>query len=213
MAAPQASGDPDPAVVALCELMAAVSHDLRTPLTPIRGYAEILRTRPGLDRDRIEQYAGTIVAAAARMEHDIDLLSSLAVLYTGRAEPQRDPVDVALLIGERTEMWRGRMPARQFAAAADDGFVISDVHWLRRVVDELVENAVRSSPATDGVTICAARSGDGAHVRFSATVDSARTDGDGVPAGRLAMAFVAAVADVCGFTVSAQPLAVVVASG
>jgi two-component system, OmpR family, sensor kinase len=213
MAAAQASGKADQEIAALCELMAAVTHDLRTPLTPIKGYAEILRARPGLDRDRIEQYAGTIVLAAARMEHDIELLSSLAALYTGRAELQRDRVDVAPLIGERTEMWRGRVPGRQFSAATDDAVVISDVRWLGRVVDELVENAVRTLPETEAVTISALRSDDGAHVRVSATADSGGADADGLPAGRLAMAFVGAVADVCGFTVSEQPLAVVVPSG
>jgi signal transduction histidine kinase len=207
MATPRDAEELEAGIAALCELMSAVSHDLRTPLTPIKGYAEILRTRPGLGPERIEQYATTIVLAAARMEHDIDLVAGLAALYGGRAELRADKVGVATLIDERIEKWRGRVPDREFSADADDAVVIADAQWLARAVDELVEHAVRTLPAEGPVMIRGALSDDGVRVTFSASLPSGPGDGAGPPAGRLAMSFISAVCDVCGFTVSAEPFA------
>ncbi len=74
------------------EFLSNVSHELRTPLTPIRGYADILVSRPGLDADKVTRFAGTILAESLKMNRVVDLLVDVASLEAGRVVLR--PVDV-----------------------------------------------------------------------------------------------------------------------
>ena len=66
------------------EFLSNVSHELRTPLTPIRGYADILVSRPGLPADKVTTFATTILAESLKMNRVVDLLVDVAAIEAGR---------------------------------------------------------------------------------------------------------------------------------
>jgi signal transduction histidine kinase len=190
-----------PTALDLFELMAVLAHDLRTPLTPVRGYAEILRTKQGIGPEKTAQYAAIIVDAAARMERSVDMLSGISTLYGGRAEIHPETLRAVDVVAERIDIWRGRLPERTFEGHTEAAYgdVIADRGWLGKALDVLIEHAVRSWPAPAVISI-GARTNPGAQsTRFTAGAVSMPEVREGSSSDRLAQAFITAVSDVCGY--------------
>jgi len=189
----------------LFELMSVLSHDLRTPLTPVKGYAEIMRTRAhALGPDKTVQYATIIVDAAARMERSIDLLSGISALYGGRADIQQVPVRPANLVAERLDIWRGREPQRVFQAdaAAASGGVLADRGWLGKALDIFVDQALRTWPAPATIVLSAVSHPNGQTTSLRVGALGIANVAGAAATGRLGRAFVVAVADVCGYSLT-----------
>ena len=121
----------------------SVSHDLRTPLRHILGFADLLKRESGEGATpKAARYLKVIGESAERMNRLIDDL--LEFSRTSRAELRRGPVDLERLVqsvradlapdqGERSVEWRiGPLPA-----------VIGDVGLLRQVFDNLLSNALK----------------------------------------------------------------------
>jgi PAS domain S-box-containing protein len=147
------------------EFLSNVSHELRTPLTPIRGYAELLRRQTDLSRKQAAGYVDTILDSATRMGRVVDLLVDVAAIEAGRVHPDLRPVSVDRYLSERLEVWRQRYPAR-----ADDlrrrvarGLpkVAADPVWVGKALDELVDNAMKYTPAGTSITVGASSAEQG----------------------------------------------------
>jgi PAS domain S-box-containing protein len=166
------------------EFLANVSHELRTPLTPIRGYAELLSRNPHLSSARAQEFLGEILSSTARLSRAVDLLVDVATLEAGRVTPVRRTVPVDAVIGERLAAWKLRFPERaaDLRRRVQAGLPDLDVdpYWLDKALDELMDNAVKYSPAGSTITVAAAAAGDGM-VRLSV-----RDKGPGVDTSRLA---------------------------
>jgi PAS domain S-box-containing protein len=166
------------------EFLANISHELRSPLTPIRGYAELLARNPHLSSARAQEFLGEILAATARMSRAVDLLVDVAALEAGRIVPVRRTVPVGSLVDERLAAWKARYPdrapdlRRRVQAGLPDLEV--DAFWLHKALDELMDNAVKYSPPGSQITIDARAVNDGA-VRLAV-----RDNGPGVDTARLA---------------------------
>jgi signal transduction histidine kinase len=126
-------------------VLLSVSHDLRTPLTSIRGYAE------GIEDGTVEprEAAGVVGREAARLERLVGDLLALARLSQGALEVEREPVDLGAVVREAEERLRPRardagidvrVEAGTAPATADHGRAL-------QVVSNLLENAIRVSPA------------------------------------------------------------------
>jgi two-component system phosphate regulon sensor histidine kinase PhoR len=141
------------------EFLSNVSHELRTPLTPIRGYADLLSTRPGLAPEQVAVFAGTILAESLKMNRVVDLLVDVAALEAGRVEIRPRPVDVRQLVEARVVDWRQRAPHRadDLRRRVSTGLpaVLVDPTWLAKVLDELIDNAVKHTPDGAGITLAA----------------------------------------------------------
>ena len=85
------------------DFVANVSHELKTPLTSISGYAETLLTDTP-DPDTTRRFLGTILDNARRMQRLVDDLLDLARIEAGRWQPEPEPVDVA---ETAREVWDG----------------------------------------------------------------------------------------------------------
>jgi two-component system, OmpR family, sensor histidine kinase KdpD len=135
-------------------ILRAVSHDLRTPLMAILTAAGAL-ARPGFvtdDGDRADLLA-TVLEEARRLDRLVGNLLDLSRLQAGAAEPRVDTVPVGDLIadaidylgadGGRVEAWLGvGSPA-----------VRADAHQVVRILVNLVENALKYSPAAEPVRV------------------------------------------------------------
>ena len=133
--------------------VADASHELATPLTSIRGYAELFRR--GL-ADRPEDLAkalGRIEKEAARMGVLVDDLLTLASLDAGRPFAQ-DPVDLRAIAADAVADLQVVDPERPVRLEASQPvIVVGDEARLRQVAANLVSNARRHTPPGTPVTV------------------------------------------------------------
>ncbi len=153
------------------EFLSNVSHELRTPLTPIRGYAEILVGKPGLETGKVLAFATTIRDESIKMNRVVDLLVDVAALEAGRVSIVPRPVSVKDLLDARLEVWQSRAPGRardiKRRVAAGLPRVQVDPTWVGKALDELLDNAVKYSRPGTAITLLGTQSPDGTHVRVS----------------------------------------------
>ena len=147
------------------EIFAAFGHDVRTPLAPIRGYAELLRSEHG-DDPFTEEATDAILRNAQRLE---DMLEDVLLLVRHRADalvPRCGPVDLGALVdaaaADAATAARGRGVSIEHEPAPGPrpAELIGDERLLRRVLDNLLSNAVKFSPEGGDVTVRVRDSGD-----------------------------------------------------
>jgi PAS domain S-box-containing protein len=145
------------------DFVANVSHELKTPLTSISGYAETLLNDTA-DADTTQRFLRTILGNARRMQRLVDDLLDLSRIESGRWRPDRAPVDVAAVARESWTALAGRADAHRIQLAvevAPDATEISaDLDALRQVLTNLMDNSLRYTPDGGRVT-CVARRIDG----------------------------------------------------
>jgi two-component system phosphate regulon sensor histidine kinase PhoR len=144
------------------DFVANVSHELKTPLTSISGYAEtILAERPDPALER--RFLATIVANARRMQHLVDDLLELSRIESGRWVPAVEPVDVAEAAKEAWAALGDRAaqgPELMLELAPGAPTVDADPDAVRQVLTNLLENSLRYTPAGGRIT-CWTRAEDG----------------------------------------------------
>jgi PAS domain S-box-containing protein len=153
------------------EFLSNVSHELRTPLTPIRGYAEILVGKPGLDPAQVMMFSTTIRDEALKMNRVVDLLVDVAALEAGRVSVTPRTVPVKELLDARVELWHAKAPQRKGDIKRRVGAGLPALHvdptWVGKALDELVDNAVKYTQPGTPITLTAAMSPDGHRVRVA----------------------------------------------
>jgi two-component system OmpR family sensor kinase len=158
----------------LRRFLADASHELRTPVASIRGYAELFRMGATRDRAGTEMAMRRIEEEAKRMGVLVEDLLTLARLDAAPA-PRRAYVDLAALASDAVEDARATAPEREIALhAAAPAFVSGDPHQLHQVLANLMRNALVHTPS--GTPIEVSVSEDSAHV-----VVSVRDHGPGLP--------------------------------
>ena len=153
------------------EFLSNVSHELRTPLTPIRGYAEILVSKPGLDPAMVGTFATTIRDEAVKMNRVVDLLVDVAVMEAGRVAVSPRAVPVRDLLDLRLAAWVKRAPDRSTdfkrRVAAKLPAVYVDPTWVGKALDEFLDNAVKYTQPGTSITLVATWSPDHTRVRVA----------------------------------------------
>jgi two-component system OmpR family sensor kinase len=132
----------------------SVSHELKTPLTAIRGYAE------GLGEGALpaDEAAEVIVRESKRLERLLGDLLDLARMRKAEFSVRREPIDLAELAREAVRRYEGQ--ARDFGVALEadapaDAPAMGDADRALQVISNLVENALRLTPAGGSVRIVA----------------------------------------------------------
>ena len=129
----------------------SVSHELKTPLTAIRGYAEAL----GEGAFTSEEASRTILVEARRLERLVRDLLDLARMSRHEFAVSHEPVDLADVAREAVA--RHEAAAREFgvalAAEGDESWVEGDHDRLLQVASNLVENALRETPPSGSVVV------------------------------------------------------------
>jgi len=122
-------------------LLRSISHDLRTPLTSMIASGAALGSATLTAEERAELSAA-IVAEGERLSRLVENLLDMSRLEAGKAEPHREPVDLAeVLDGAREATARPR--AVTLAVDRDLPLVAADAAQLERAFANLLENAVR----------------------------------------------------------------------
>jgi len=148
-----AFGRRDATEARLRTFVADASHELSTPLTSIRGYAELfhrgLQNRP----EDLAKALQRIESEATRMGLLVDELLTLASFDAGRPLA-RDPVDLRSIAHDAAVDLRAVDPTREVGLdAAHPVIVVGDEARLRQVAANLVSNVRRHTPAGTSVTV------------------------------------------------------------
>jgi signal transduction histidine kinase len=169
------------------QMLADVSHELKTPLTALRGYLETLQMSDlDLDPAVRERYFHTIERETVRLDRLADDLLDLA-----RLEARVGAIDARLFAVERVfqhVMLRHEHETRQreievdVSVAEEADQIVADPERIEQMVENLFANALRSTPAGGHIELRA--NGDG-----SAVVLAVVHSGRGIPADRVAFVF------------------------
>jgi signal transduction histidine kinase len=151
------------------DFVANVSHELKTPLTSIIGYAETLTTEDA--REDAERFAHTILNNARRMQKLVDDLLDLSRIESGRWQPTPARVDVAGVVGEAWAEFLDRARARRIniTVAASVAHVRADPDGLRQILTNLFDNALRHTPPGGRITVTAEASAGGVTIAVADT--------------------------------------------
>jgi signal transduction histidine kinase len=136
------------------DFVANVSHELKTPLTSIRGYVETLLGDPDLPADMRDQFLDVIHKNAERLQGIIDDLLDLSRLESGGWRPNLIRLDPSSLV---RDVWAGFEPRAtlqkvEFVVAGESAPVLADAGGLRQVLTNLYDNALRYTHAGGRIT-------------------------------------------------------------
>lgn len=140
------------------ELIASVSHDLRTPLAALRGYLETLLLKgSALPADERQNYLEIAVKQSERLSVLISELFELTKLEAGDTHLNREPFQLAELVHDVVQKFKLAAEKREITLFADIAravpFVDGDIALLERVLENLIENALRHTPAGGQVQV------------------------------------------------------------
>lgn len=163
--------------------LSVFTHDFRTPLTSILGYSEVMQEHPEL-AGQSGEFAAIIADNARRLNRMVDDLLDLDRLEAGRTPIRRQPVDLGSVLSEVATAFHPRHATHPVSLeiAPDLPYLTGDRDALLRAVSNLVDNAVKYSPAGSPITLAARRVDDALQV-------DVRDYGLGIPASDLETIF------------------------
>lgn len=149
------------------ELFANVSHDLRTPLTLIKGYAETVRDLTGNDEAKRTDQLNVIVDETDRLSGLVNNMLELSRVNSGAEAPQPEAFDMAQLCAEVAQRYTGVCAQNGWTLtleAPEPCPVVADPRMMERVLHNLLGNAMhhlgpdgifllRAKPTPEGIRV------------------------------------------------------------
>jgi two-component system phosphate regulon sensor histidine kinase PhoR len=152
------------------DFVANASHELRSPLTVVRGYLDTLAEDPGLDagwREPVRE----MQRQSERMHAIVSDLLELSRLEASRGEAEREPVDVAGLLAlmRKEALARPDRPASFELHLESDALLLGAETELHSILQNLITNAIKYTPPEGKVTVRFWADRLGAHVSVADT--------------------------------------------
>lgn len=138
------------------ELVSNITHDLHTPLANVQGYIETLLLRgEGLSAQTRDQYLRIVLQHCMRLGRRVAELFELARLESGQAQAQCEPFCMADLLNDVVQSHQlaasqggvSLCIAADIDAPAREALVLADIRLIERVLQNLVDNALRHTAA------------------------------------------------------------------
>jgi signal transduction histidine kinase/FixJ family two-component response regulator len=171
------------------DFLAAASHDLKNPLTAIRGSVQmlerLLNRRGSVPNDRLQTSINTISRATIRMTGLIDELLDVARLSMGeQLRLERAPTDLVRLAREQAAMQQATTDRHRIIVDTELPELVGqwDARRLERALENLLSNGIKYSPSGGDVTVSIRR-------QNGAALISVRDHGIGIPAADLPHVF------------------------
>ncbi|HEX7946360.1 MAG TPA: ATP-binding protein, partial [Phenylobacterium sp.] len=151
------------------DFLANASHELRTPLASLAGFVETLRTHAKDDPEAREKFLGIMAQQATRMARLVDDLLSLSRIELNEHIAPSGKVDLARTVQDVSDAIRPLTAERGVTVAIEAGqatpSVVGDRDQLVQVIQNLVDNAVKYTPAGGKVRVA---------LQVAASVEAAR---------------------------------------
>jgi signal transduction histidine kinase len=161
------------------ELIANVSHDLRTPLAILHGYLETLKLKGDeVDKEKQNEYLNVALRNSEHLGHLVAELFELAKLDTKETKPLIEPFPPAELAQDVLQKFQLKAKEKgvDLKLEAEEGlpFVSADIGLIERVLENLIANAITHTPCEGHITLKLTKQEQGIHIEVS---DS----GSGIP--------------------------------
>jgi signal transduction histidine kinase len=168
------------------QLLYSIAHELRQPLTVLENTLDIVsREYVSLSTHDFEQLLASSRRTVRRLRSLMDQLLSAGTIESGRFILQLRPIPLRAIVEDAVDAARPDIEGREQHVAveiADDTTVMADARYAQQVLANLLANASKYGPRTEGIDVRAVR--DGRVVRVSVT-----DRGPGIPADQQADLF------------------------
>lgn len=169
------------AIAARDQFLSVAAHELRTPITAMNGFSELLRrelAQAEPESSRVGRYVSRLAEAVARLSALVDDMLDVSRIRLGQLPLRRQPLDLVEFVhrigSSYEEQLRGsqhtfscRLPSEPISLAADED-------RLEQVLNNLLDNAVKYSPGGGTIVLSLAESDNGALI-------SVQDEGIGLP--------------------------------
>ena len=140
------------------ELLSHLSHDLRTPLSAIQGYIEILTaTTPQLSDHKKAHYINIIYRNSEQLQLLVDQIFELAHLESGQTSVNLENFPIGELIIDIIDKFNLKAQAKKITLTLTpqpcDFSTHTDIAKLERIISNLIDNALRHTPNNGNITI------------------------------------------------------------
>ncbi|MBO8158604.1 two-component system histidine kinase PnpS [Thermosyntropha sp.] len=160
------------------DFVANVSHELKTPVAAISGFAETLMEEKGENSDNVEEFSRIIYEEAKRLKKMIEELLELSRIESGKMPTSFLPTDIVKIAWEAVDIIKQRFPERSediVLRSEERNLVVeADEEQIMRIILNLMENAVYYSPAGTPITLSISRENE--YVRIEV-----KDEGEGIP--------------------------------
>ena len=141
------------------EFVANVSHELKTPLTTVKSYAETILSTDGIPKEMLDNFLSTIISEADRMNRLVHDLLLLSKLNYNNNKLEKDPVDLRALIGDILRRMHLAMQEKnqELLVSIPDNLplVAGSRDKLEQVFVNIISNAVKYTDDNGTVTVYA----------------------------------------------------------
>jgi hypothetical protein len=140
------------------ELIANVSHDLRTPLATLQGYIEtLLLKEDSLGPEERRSYLQTAIKHCERLSKLVSELLELAKLDSSDIRVEREPFNLSELTHDVVQKFQLKSGEKQITLSTkiekDLPFVNADIGLIERVLENLIENAIQNTPPGGAISL------------------------------------------------------------
>ena len=139
------------------ELIANVSHDLRTPLASIQGYVETILMKSDLDDERKLKYLNVILKNTQSLGKQVNELFELSKLEAKQILPDMEPFSIGELAQDVSMKFKTQIETHGLELIADiphnSPLVTGDIAMVERVLSNLIRNATEFTPTGGRITL------------------------------------------------------------
>ncbi len=165
------------------DLIANVSHDIRTPLTDIKAYAEMIRDISGDNPEKREKHLNVIIRETDYLDHLVNDMSELSKMQAGITVLHAENVDLCEIIYDVAEMDQSLIENAGLTLHIDLPeylTIYADEVKISQVIANFLSNAIKHTPSGKNIYIRAWQMEDEETVRFEI-----RDEGEGIPEDEL----------------------------
>lgn len=147
------------------ELVANVSHDLRSPLASIQGYLETIEIKgEEIEREELKEYMRTVLGNTQKLNRMIDDLFELTKLDTDNIRPELELISMAELAQDLVLQLKPIAEKKSVNLTVDfeeipNVLIEADMRMMNRALTNLIDNAIKHTPPGGTVTVASIKDG------------------------------------------------------
>lgn len=145
----------------------SLSHEIKTPLTSVLGFAELMRVKPDLSSDEVLEYSSIIAEEAARLRSLSGKMMEL--VSAGNGSLEKRPVRLDKLLTEISVVFEPIIKTKgvELKTSAEPVTIMADRDLFKSLLYNLVDNAVKASPENETVSFSCREEGGFAVITIS----------------------------------------------